>query len=539
MKVVVPPTYPPGCKIVWCGEAPGPDEMDAKEGFVGKAGEVLQKITQVSAIPWASCGKTNVAKRAPQCSCEHEFEDHEKLYDKRPCLLCECKHFNGFDSEHFQSTFYQRSRIGRKLITYPTDELIAYRQLLASELSDVRPNVVVACGGEALKTLCDVDGISKFRGSILPSTLVPGLKVIPLMHPAWILRSVQYQEIFISSHIAATKIKTEAEFPHLRQRNWHEVLSPSINDVTGFIKLACQSGPFVLDIETRAGSIACVGLSTIYNGVDYAICVPIQTTTGPYFSLSDEAEFWRLLQHLMDAQPIIGQNVFYDLCWLREYGIIPSDVHDTMMLWHRMFPELPKGLDFLAMWFTDIPYYKDDGKTWGRNQPDHQLWSYNIKDCIATMRVWHALLNLANTTHKRPYQLYETYTRPLMPIAFEMQQIGMDVDPVGVGFARAILMAELDKVRGKLGELSNGALTIQPGNKKITDKQVAGYIYSVLNLPVKRNRKTKAITADEDALVELLIKFPDQEVLKAINAERKMAKALNSYIDIKWREGVL
>jgi hypothetical protein len=55
-------------------------------------------------------------------------------------------------------------------------------------------------------------------------------------------------------------------------------------------------------------------------------------------------------------------------------------------------------------------------------------------------------------------------------------------------------------------------------------------------LPPKRNRKTKSLTADEDALIELLIEFPDLEVLKAINAERKFSKALNSYIDINWKD---
>jgi DNA polymerase I-like protein with 3'-5' exonuclease and polymerase domains len=117
-----------------------------------------------------------------------------------------------------------------------------------------------------------------------------------------------------------------------------------------------------------------------------------------------------------------------------------------------------------------------------------------------------------------------------------MQSIGMPVDEVGLMLARDVLTAELDKVRQRLEVLSDGKLVIRDGNKKITDQQVATYVYGDLKLPVKRNRKTKAVTADEDALVELLIQFPEHEVLKAINAERKISKALSSYINIRWRE---
>jgi hypothetical protein len=81
----------------------------------------------------------------------------------------------------------------------------------------------------------------------------------------------------------------------------------------------------------------------------------------------------------------------------------------------------------------------------------------------------------------------------------------MPVDEIGLIFAKDVLTAELDKVRQRLEILSNGKLVILEGNKKITDQQVATYVYGELKLPVKRNRKTKSVTADEDALVELLI----------------------------------
>lgn len=516
LNIVVPPTYPPDCKVVFVGESPGPDEVAAREGFVGKAGKLLAKIVGIGGLSWHQIGRSNVVKRPPD---------------------------GGFDSEHFRQTFYQETRQNRKKIIDCSPELVEWRNLLREELTQAQAsgvNLAVACGNEALSALCGLEGISKYRGSLLVSDVVPNLKVIPLLHPSWVLRSAQFQEVYISSEICRTKIRPQSEFPELRRRGWQEILRPTATDVSEFIR-ACVAAPdpwFSLDIETRAGSIACVGMAyRSAAGHDVAICVPIQTTVGPYFELiEDEWEFWRGLQWLMSQKTVIGHNVFYDLAWLREYGICPSDVDDTMILFHRMFPELPKGLDFVNMWFngSEIPYYKDDGKTWGRNRPDEQLWGYNLRDCISTLWAWYALDELSQRTFKHARGIYESYTKPIMPIAFEMQSVGMYANPDGIDLARACLTAELDKIRGRLDVITDGALTIRPGNKKLTDRQIMDYVYGTLKLPPKRNRKTKSLTVDEDAIVELLIDHPEQEVLKAISAERKFSKALNSYIDISW-----
>lgn len=557
LDVTVPPTYPDGMEILVCGEAGGETEIRDGEGFVGDAGKVLQKIFYASGIGWERLGRTNVAKRAPEDGFDSEhFETtfYETIFKETTKTLKRCgivvaDHEDGFGqlcgktakqhtakkapiSHVFEAQVV--TKVGKKGVIRPTNELNNWIEMLRYEIELTKPKIVIACGNEALKALCGITGITKFRGSMLESTLVPGVRVVPLMHPSWIKRSVQFQEVFISSNIILNTVVPELNRP--LKRTWKETFEPQISDVVSFFHQI--DSPFAMDIETRAGSIACVGFATTIRGQTQSICVPIQTTTGPYFDLEDEKTFWCEFQSLVERQQMIGHNIFYDLAWLREYGINPCDIEDTMILFHRLFPELPKGLDFVNMFFNGrwIPYYKDDGKTWGFNQPDRKLWTYNIQDCVATLWAWQAMMRLVQTSQfRQAYANYRRFTRPQFPIAFEMQCLGMPADEAGLDFARAVLVAELDKVRQKLEVLSEGQLVIREGNKKITDAQVASYIYGDLRLPVKRNRKTKAVTADEDALVELLIQFPEHEVLKAINAERKIGKAINSYIDVKWR----
>lgn len=554
LNVTVFPTYPDGMELLVVGEASGKQEFDQQQGFVGKSGEILQKIISVSGIYWDKVGKSNVAKRAPDnddfssegfIATFYQAVRPETIVTKtlKRCGVTDGEECGLTEKQHkrkknpplhmFAPKVVTKVKLG-KLCIVPTPELELWHEVMRKEIELTKPKLIIACGNEALKALCGVVGISKYRGSLLPSTLVPGVKVMPLMHPSWISRSMSYQEVFISSHIVCNLV-----IPEIRNaptRSYEKIIQPDIHQVTNFLRQI--DSPYVIDIETRAGSIACVGFATILQGKAQSICIPLQTTTGPYFSLDDEVTFWQEFQSVALKHQMIGHNIFYDMAWLREFGINPIDIEDTMLLFHRLYPELPKGLDFVNMWFNrEISFYKDDGKTWGWKQPDLKLYEYNVLDTIATLWAYQAMMKLVETPQfKQPYAQYCKFTRPQFPIAFEMQSIGMPVDVVGLAFAKEVLTAELDKVRQRLDVLSEGKLVIVEGNKKITDQQVAKYIYGDMKLPVKYNRKTKAVTADEDSLVELLIQFPQHEVLKAINAERKLTKAINSYIGIKWKK---
>lgn len=507
LDIQVPFTYPPGCKLVVVADSPNLEEITKHEPFTGRAGQVLGRILQTGGIDYSEVGRTHLVKRLPA---------------------------SGPEPEHFIQDLYTHSTEGRRKVTTPTDELQEWTAKLANELSSSDCNVAMACGNETLKALAGVSGISTYRGSILPSTLVSGLWVVPMYHPGWITRTAQWQETYIASHIVATKIRPIINGSWTSYHGWQEEFSPTIERVCAFLH-ECASAPdpyFSLDIETRAGSIACVGIGFRGSAGDKAMCIPLQTTRGPYFSPADEYQFWKNLDWLLRRKTIVGHNISYDLDWLYDYGIQATDIDDTMLYFHRQHAELPKGLDFVSMWLTDIPYYKGDGKTWGRNQPDEKLWSYNLKDVIATLRIWRHFYGQPD----HQVNTYQEYTKTVWPIAFEMQLRGMPVDGAMVAVARGVVQEELDKVIENLSTLSSGELAIREGNRKVSDAQVKAYIYGKLGLPPKRNRKTKALTADEDAIIELLIQRPDLDVLKAMLAERKFHKALNSYINIPLKE---
>jgi len=64
---------------------------------------------------------------------------------------------------------------------------------------------------------------------------------------------------------------------------------------------------------------------------------------------------------------------------------------DTMLRTSLIYPELPKGLDFLTRLYTNIGYYKDEGKEYDPRIHDFKrMLLYNAKDGVATHRVYTA-----------------------------------------------------------------------------------------------------------------------------------------------------
>lgn len=373
LEIQVPPSYPLGCKIVFVGEAPGKEEVDAKEGFVGAAGRALQRACSIAGLEWSQCGKTNIAKRRPS---DNKFK--EAFYETI--------------EEPIYTPTGKLSKKTRK-VTQPTAELRAWQANLVEELRQQRVNLVVAMGNEALETLTGVTGITNYRGSILPTLYDPNCKVLACEHPSYILRG-NHRDFWILAH-DLKKAKREMEFPEVRREPYVAMIAPELtkNWILDLLELVRKfpDMKWTLDVETRAGTLACFAIA--FQGEDAqptAFCIPIQTTSGAYWSPQEEMEIWRALYETCNSNPnLCNQNIEYDIYYLLRYGVEPSGVWmDTMLAHSILYPEFPKGLDFLCSFYLDdVVYYKGEGRNWGAGDRDPELWEYCCKDAVYTLRV--------------------------------------------------------------------------------------------------------------------------------------------------------
>ena len=126
-------------RLMFVGEAPGADEDASGRPFVGRAGQLLNKIIEAIGLKREDVFIGNVNRCRPP---QNRTPTHEEAATCKPFLL--------------------------------------------REIAILRPDVIVVLGNTAMKNLLDTkEGITKLRGHFMD---YKGIKVMPTFHPAYLLR---------------------------------------------------------------------------------------------------------------------------------------------------------------------------------------------------------------------------------------------------------------------------------------------------------------------------------------------------------------
>jgi uracil-DNA glycosylase family 4 len=147
-------------EVMFIGEGPGFDEDRQGEPFVGKAGQLLDKILVAMGLNRQAVYIANIVKCHPML----DPSTPEKRGNDRP----------------------------------PTpDEMAACRDYLEEQVRLVRPRFIVALGGIAAKALLHSEtGIMKLRGQwheFVPGAGLAPIPVMPTFHPAALLRNPEWK----------------------------------------------------------------------------------------------------------------------------------------------------------------------------------------------------------------------------------------------------------------------------------------------------------------------------------------------------------
>jgi len=136
----------PNAKIMFIGEAPGADEDAQGRPFVGRAGQLLDKII-------AACGL--------------------KRTDVFICNVLKCRPPGNRDPK--------------------LDEITSCLPYLQRQIETIAPDIIIALGAHAAQTLLDsTKAIGELRGQFheyYPGFAAPPVKLMATYHPAYLLRS--------------------------------------------------------------------------------------------------------------------------------------------------------------------------------------------------------------------------------------------------------------------------------------------------------------------------------------------------------------
>ena len=481
----VPGTGPLDANIVIVGEAPGETEVIQGEPFVGVAGKILSSMMNEVGLLRNDCYLTNVVKYKPAGN-----KINPLFRDNR--------------------------------MTVPTDKMKECVAELKVEIEAIKPNLVIALGRTAMWALTGRTQTMKHRGSLYVSTLVKDQKVLVTMHPAAVARSwVPWRQIIPADFIKAIE---ESKFPELYRPPREYVIKPDFDQAIYHLKALENADYLSFDIETRPHKIVCIAFA---GSPDFAICIPFTRGFQNYWSLEQELEIWKAINKvLISPAKKVGQNVQYDELYLaRFHGVLVQNVWiDTMIAHHELYPETPKGLDFLASLWTKEPYWKDEGKSHNGKIKDADLWTYNCKDAAVTLEIAHELYEeMMEEGRWEQYLATMKFRYPLMTMSLQ-----------GVNFDKKMQTTLIHSYQEKIDKLQRGldSAVGEPVNIS-SNKQMVKLLYITLNLPVQTG-KTNKPTADMNALLSLRRRYKKYKpILDVIITLRKLRKLTEGFLQVE------
>jgi uracil-DNA glycosylase family 4 len=474
-----PPSGFKNSKIAAIGEAPGKQELlaDHPMPFIGPSGRLLWTLAQRQNIYRNDCYCTNVIKvSAPQ----------------------------------------------NPMRSMPIGDLMLWRDSLRRELASCSPNLYIALGNTALWALCDVTGITNWRGSILSA--FDGKKCIPMLHPANILHAPENCYL-LERDLELAGIEYLSPEKHLPEITY--ITKPTLTQALSYLAECKRSREFAFDIETAGKSGIATCISFAYRD-DEAISIPMQGVK--YWKPDEYFTIFKALSALLGAEDClkIGQNISYDIIGLYACGIeVKPPIYDTMHMHHAIDPLSSHSLAFQSSYFTRYPFWKE-WDTAPDNSDVDDLYSYNCKDSVVTRH-----LKVSSYTRMRPdtHKLYEQHYQSVQPTLIQMYIDGLCVDkPLQTALAQQYYSeaSELEERICKGFGVSTFNLNSAP--------QLCHLLYDVLKFPVQYNRKghQRIRTADDDALIQVYLDTQNDLVLKIRDVKEK--RKLASFMLPKSRE---
>jgi DNA polymerase I-like protein with 3'-5' exonuclease and polymerase domains/uracil-DNA glycosylase len=412
-------------------------------------------------------------------------------------------------------------------------------QQLIQEINDIKPSIIIAMGEYALRVLTDKEGIGKWRGSVLPlaDSLIPFIlkppKVVASLHPADIHVDQSNEYLLRNDFGKAVDLVYQPDRPI----DYHEIhIARRSADFIQFLDMYPEEPEeMTVDIETRYGFVTCWGIS--FDGFR-GICIP---GYGAQVDLLERTRMWYLLCKYLANPKIkkINQNIGYDKRISTRTGLPIDPVYwDTMLAAHTIAPEFPKSLAFLTSIYTDMSYYKDEGRDFDpKTQHIDVYYSYNVKDAISDFQIYKK--QYKELEEMGMLDFFQSFVMPLFDAYYRLESVGLK-----------ILTGERDKLLGKYEGLYNikamemKAITGQDINLN-SPTQIGKYM-EAQNFPLFRHRTPSgfmAVSTDAETLKKMRAmdeaeyrncKIPYQHATRFINLLlllRRIDKVLE-YVDV-------
>lgn len=384
-------------RIAIIGEAPGIHEEAMNQPFVGPSGILLNSLLSRAGIDRSACYIGNVAQFRPPANDFAQF------------LWGDNQIQSGITALLQEVTNYRPNLI----------VCLGNAPLHVAKVGNVPPSRIKDTKGRYRYKW--PNSISNWRGSMFWSDVFD-CKVMSSYHPAACLRQFSWKPILHLDLVRAAKeaLTTELVLP---KRNLEVNLSSNeiIYRLNEILRNRCLVS---VDIEGYVDAMSCIGFAT---SASNAFVVPFVGPLGGnrWDSVEEEVAVWQaVVSVLQDPNvPKVLQNSLYDRFVLHySYGICVRGVADDTMLKHwENYCELEKSLAFQTSIYTKEPFYKNEGQS----EDYEERLTYCAKDAAVTYEINECLSRFLDDRAVRHYRFNVDLLNPIL--AMELQGIAYNV----------------------------------------------------------------------------------------------------------------
>jgi DNA polymerase-1 len=472
---------PEHASIMLVGEAPGDLEDRTGRPFVGESGKLLNRLLDMAGVQRADVRVTNAVRCRPP-------------NNRKPTAK----------------------------------EINACKPLLAQEIAEVQPALIITLGNESMKSVTGLSGISKYRGQMQDCHHTIGvaadskLKVMPTVHPAFALREPAHEAEIVQDFTTAVR-SLRGGFAKIETHYWvWGAVQPGENS-PHHPPLKYDSPVWSWDIETNAREMHDPELACRFLAVD----------DGTNIFIMDPWEAAPILNYYVNLPDrwLVGHNAsrFDRMVFLEKYGV-NLRTHDTQILAHLIAEEQPLKLQDLAIRYLGVAPWKDgfDKAFWERGPQTPEEWAAAYEYCARDTRYTRLLfLELWALADEREKHRYKALDLPASRAVAAMERNGAYVSLDNVKRA----MAEIE-VDARVALLELKAQT-NPDFNPGSHQQVRALLFDddAMGLP-KQKKRTAAgeQSTDEETLMRLRSLNLGGTTLTSILAYREATKLLGTYL---------
>jgi len=381
--------------IMLVGEAPGREEDELNQVFVGPVGVFLRECMASMEVDASDIYFTNIVKCRPP---------NNKLVGKYKKAVKHCKEY------------------------------------LLEEIERLSPTVIVPLGDTAMEALLGIRGIWKNHGRVIDRD---GIPVVPTFHPSYVKFYNKSDQVFdlYSQDLYNAAVIAEGGTP--------EIIIPDVDYITegvtnDDILLLLKADILSIDIETNTVSTHYCTISADADRGPRILSISFSWDEGVAMFVPWDEEHMPAIKAVLESDiPKVAHNWKFEYSWLvLKEGIAVSNIYMDTMLAHYLVDENSRhGLKELAYTYTDIGGYdvemdvyigdhpECDPKKSGSyaNIPLRLLSKYNCGDVDATLRIARKLSKVMDD------KLWSLHNNILVPAAemlsrAELSGFELDID---------------------------------------------------------------------------------------------------------------